>query len=303
MPVAPERAGPLGNRRTRRALERLGRRAAARLAALGALSRLGAPAARSLLSEVGAVGREIPVGPAMVRPGMTTPARPGVATTAAAVVAYAVAMAFVESAVVVYLQRALDIDPREMFPVRDRSAVGELAAIEVGREAATMVMLGAAGWLAGRSGLERLAWTAVAFGTWDIAYYAWLAAFIGWPTSLATWDLLFLIPVPWAGPVAAPVAVSVALVGFGLVAAARLRAGLPVRAGPAEFVAGIGGGALVVLSFCWNAPLLFAGGVPRDFPWPVFAAGMALAAWGASSAIARAPTAGSVTRTPAPPSL
>jgi hypothetical protein len=254
MPAAPERAGQPGNRWTRRALERLRRRAVPGLAA-------------------------------------TVVARPGVAATASTVVAYGVAMAFVESAVVVYLQRALGIDPRQMFPIRDRSAVGELAAIEVGREAATMVMLGAAGWLAGRSGLERLAWTAVAFGTWDIAYYAWLAAFIGWPASLATWDLLFLIPVPWAGPVAAPIAVSVALVGFGLAAAARLRAGLPVRAGPAEVAAGIGGGALVVLSFCWNAPLLFAGGVPRDFPWPVFAAGMALAAWGAATALNASPSA------------
>jgi len=206
-------------------------------------------------------------------------------TTAAVVIVYAVAMAFLESAVVVYLQRALGIDPRGLFPVRDPALTGDLALIEVGREAATLVMLGAVGWLAGRSGLERLAWTAVAFGTWDILYYAWLWVFIGWPPSLATWDLLFLIPVPWAGPAWAPVAVSVALVGFGLVAAARLRAGHPVRAGRAQVAAGIGGGAIVVLAFCWNATLLLDGGVPTDFPWPVFAAGMALAAWGAITAL------------------
>jgi hypothetical protein len=81
------------------------------------------------------------------------------------------------------------------------------------------------------------------------------------------------------------VAVSVALVGFGLAAAARLRAGRPVRAGRAQVAAGVGGGVIVVLAFCWNAPLLLAGGVPTDFPWPVFAAGMALAAWGAVTAI------------------
>jgi hypothetical protein len=109
--------------------------------------------------------------------------------------------------------------------------------------------------------------------------------FIGWPSSLATWDLLFMIPVPWAGPVWAPVAVSVALIGFGLAAAARLRAGHPVRVGRAQVAAGIGGGAIVVVAFCWNAPLLLDGGVPTDFPWPVFAAGMALAAWGAITAI------------------
>ena len=205
--------------------------------------------------------------------------------TATAVVAFGVAMAFLESAVVVYLQRALGIDPRALFPLQDPAGMGDLAAIEVGREAATLLMLAAVGWLAGRSALERLAWTAVAFGTWDILYYAWLAVFIGWPSSLGTWDLLFLIPVPWAGPVAAPVAVSVALVGFGLAAAARLRAGAPVRAGRAQVAAGILGGLVVILAFCWNAPLLLDGGIPTDFPWPVFAAGMALAAWGAATAI------------------
>jgi hypothetical protein len=152
----------------------------------------------------------------------------GFRATGAVVVAFAVAMAFLESAVVVYLQRALGIDPRALFPVQDPAVMSDLAAIEVGREAATLVMLGTVGWLAGRSGLERLAWTAVAFGTWDILYYAWLWVFVGWPPSLGTWDLLFLIPVPWAGPVWAPVVVSLALVGFGLAAARQLRAGRPV---------------------------------------------------------------------------
>jgi len=208
---------------------------------------------------------------------------------AAAVVAYAVAMAFLESAVVVYLQRALGIDPRALFPVRDPALTGDLALIEVGREAATLVMLVAVGWLAGRSGLERLAWTAVAFGTWDILYYAWLWAFIGWPPSLGTWDLLFLIPVPWAGPVWAPAAISLALVGFGLAAARRLRTGGSVRASLAHVAAGVAGGLLVIVSFCWNAPLVLDGGTPTDFPWPVFAVGLALAAWGATMAL-RPPT-------------
>ena len=216
----------------------------------------------------------------------------GLVATAVVVIAFAVAMAYLESAVVVYLQRALGMETGVLFPLRDPAGVGDLAAIEVGREAATLAMLAAVGWLAGRSPLERLAWTAVAFGTWDILYYAWLWVFVGWPPSLATWDLLFLIPVPWAGPVWSPVAVSVALIGFGLAAAARLRAGRPVRAGPAQLAAGIGGGVIVVAAFCWNAPLLTEGGVPTDFPWPIFAAGMALAAWGAATALRPGPASG-----------
>ena len=217
------------------------------------------------------------------RPSPGAPAR--FRSVAAVVLLYAVAMAFLESAVVVYLQRALGIDPRALFLVRDPVLTGDLALIEVGREAATLVMLAAVGWLAGRGGLERLAWTAVAFGTWDILYYAWLWAFIGWPSSPGTWDLLFLIPVPWAGPIWAPVAISLALVGFGLAAARRIRVGRVVHAGRAQIAAGGAGGLIVVASFCWNAALVLDGGTPTDFPWPIFAAGLGLAAWGATTAI------------------
>jgi hypothetical protein len=43
------------------------------------------------------------------------------------------------------------------------------------------------------------------FGIWDLFYYVWLKVCLGWPSSLLTWDVLFLIPVPWVGPVLAPV--------------------------------------------------------------------------------------------------
>jgi hypothetical protein len=217
------------------------------------------------------------------RPG--PPGGPQFSAVAIVVAAYAVAMAFLESAVVVYLQRALGIDPQALFPVQEPTLVGDLALIEVGREAATLVMLGMVGWLAGRSGLERLAWTAVAFGTWDILYYGWLWVFIGWPPSFGTWDLLFLIPVPWTGPVWAPMAVSLALVGFGLGAAHRLRAGSPVRAGRAQVAAGVAGGVVGIVAFCWNAQVVLDGGIPTGFPWPVFAVGLGLAGWGAMTAL------------------
>jgi hypothetical protein len=225
----------------------------------------------------------VPRNPVRDRPA--SPFRAAVAV----MLAYAVAMAFLEAAVVVYLQRALGIDPQALFPVRQPAVVGDLAAIEVGREAATLVMLGAVGWLAGRSGLERLAWTAVAFGTWDIFYYAWLWTFIGWPSSPGTWDVLFLIPVPWTAPVWAPGAVSFALVGFGLATARRIRGGIPVRAGRAQVTAGLAGGLVVILSFTLDAPRIVAGGIPDTFAWPIFVAGLALAAWGATAALLSPP--------------
>jgi hypothetical protein len=146
-------------------------------------------------------------------------------------------------------------------------------------------MLSAIGCLAGRGWVDRLAWTAVAFGVWDLFYYAWLWVFIGWPHSPATWDVLFLIPVPWAGPVWAPVAVSGALVGFGLAAAHQVPAGRMPRVGLRRGVGAIAGGLLVVGSFVANAPALLSGGLPGWFPWPVFVGGMVLGIWAALSSL------------------
>jgi hypothetical protein len=206
-------------------------------------------------------------------------------TLAVTVVIFAVAMAYVESASVVYLQRALSISPDRLFPLRGPDVLGSLAAIEVGRELATLVMLASIGCLVGRSWLDRLAWTAVAFGVWDIAYYGWLWIFIGWPHSPGTWDVLFLIPVPWAGPVWAPVVVSLALVGFGLAAAYSNRVGRPARVGRGRIAVALAGGLLVVLSFTLDAAALMDGNTPGWYPWPVFAAGMALAGGAASTAL------------------
>ncbi len=210
-------------------------------------------------------------------------------TTAAAVLAYAVAMAYLEAAVVVYLTLALGGRVGELFPLRPAFEAGDLVAIEVGREAATLVMIAAAGLLAGRTRLERLAWAAVVFGTWDIGYYAWLNVFSGWPPTLDTVDLLFLIPVPWVGPVWSPVAVSAALVGVGLVVARMTRSGRTVALSGRHWAAGLGGGLLVILSYTLNAGSVIDGGLPGPYPWPVFAAGMLLALAAAAHALRGAP--------------
>lgn len=204
---------------------------------------------------------------------------------AISVVVFATAMAYMESAVVVYLQRALGITPDRLFPLQNGDIVGNLAAIEVGREFATLIMLAAIGWMLGRSWVDRLAWTSVAFGIWDIGYYFWLWIFIGWPHSPATWDVLFLIPVPWAGPVWAPIVVSAALIGFGLAAARRAGQGRPPQVRWIYTAGAIGGGAVVVTSFAANAPALLAGEMPGWFPWPVFVAGMAVSCWAAVAAL------------------
>jgi hypothetical protein len=213
-------------------------------------------------------------------------------STAVAVLAYGVAMGYLEAAVVVYLGAALGLAPATLVPVQVPATFGTFAAVEVARELATIVMIAAVGWLAGRTRLERLAWTAVVFGTWDIVYYAGLWLVIGWPPSLATWDVLFLLPVPWVGPVWAPIVVSGALVGFGLAAARRLRAGRPIVIGPVGALAALAGGGLVVLSFILDANRVLTGDTSPWTGWPIFGAGMALATAAALAALGWRPRPG-----------
>jgi len=204
---------------------------------------------------------------------MTGASRSGFFGTAAAALAFGAAFGYVESAVVVYLRAALGVVPGAVM-AHEPGTFGTFEAVEIARELATLVMITAVGGLAGRSGLERLAWAAVVFGTWDIVYYAGLRLTIGWPPSLETWDVLFLVPAPWVGPVWAPLIVSLALVAVGLAAARRLRAGLRIAVDTWRAVAALAGGGLVILSFLLQPNPDLAGPWTA---WPVFWLGMALA--------------------------
>ena len=198
---------------------------------------------------------------------------------------YAIAMAYLESAVVVYLQRALSMTPSTLFPLRDQATLGGLGSIEVGREVATIAMLVTFGWLIGHSSLERLAWISVAFGIWDIGYYFWLWAFIGWPTSFGSTDLLFLIPVPWVAPVWAPMLVSIALIFFGLIVAQRIRRGETLVLKIEHWLPLIAGGLVVIVSFTLDARHIRNGGMPSPFAWPTFILGMVVACLGMGASL------------------
>ena len=129
------------------------------------------------------------------------------------VVVFAVAMAWVESAVVFYLRTMIDrIEPYQPNPL---PVIGKLGPAELVREAATLVMLLTVGMLAGRTWRSRLGYAAIAFGVWDIFYYLFLRKMCGWPHSLLDWDILFLLPLPWWGPVLAPVLISLLMIAWG----------------------------------------------------------------------------------------
>lgn len=133
------------------------------------------------------------------------------------VLTYAIAMAWVESAVVVYLRTLIGrVTPYQADPLPVSVGLGW---IEVGREIATLVMLFTVGWLAGRTWRSRSGYSLIAFGTWDIFYYIFLVPMSGWPQSLLDWDVLFLVPLPWWGPVLSPVLISLLLISGGMLVA------------------------------------------------------------------------------------
>jgi hypothetical protein len=187
---------------------------------------------------------------------------------------YAVAMAYVESAVVVYL-RALYYPQGFDFPLALMPP--GMAAIEIGREAATLIMLLGVAALAGADRWEWFLAFCLSFGVWDLSYYAWLWIFIRWPPSLLTWDVLFLIPVPWIGPVLAPVLVSGALV-TGSLLLLRLKAqGLRLAFSAPLWTLAITGGLLVVVSFVLDFTSVLRQTMPPPFHWGMFTIGVGLA--------------------------
>jgi hypothetical protein len=150
--------------------------------------------------------------------------------------------------------------------------------VEIGREAATMLMLAAIALAVASNARQWTAAFAIAFGVWDIVFYACLKLLLGWPASLFTWDILFLIPVPWVGPVIAPVLVSLAMIVGGIWFLWREVAGRPVEIGLRNAVGVLLGALVIVLSFTLDYRNIMAGGMPNPFHWGVFGLGMGIGA-------------------------
>ena len=126
---------------------------------------------------------------------------------------FSIAMGMLESAVVVYL-RELYYPEGFAFPLKMMSST--LILTEILREVATLIMLIAIGVLAGRTKTEKFGYFIYSFAIWDIFYYVFLKLLLNWPESLLTWDVLFLLPTTWVGPVIAPLLLSVAMIALTL---------------------------------------------------------------------------------------
>ena len=155
---------------------------------------------------------------------------PSVAARFGVVMLYAAAMGWLEAVVVVYIRALLGIAQTETIPPAEEvyariASLPWLMPTEQGREVATILMLGAVGWLAAGTLRGRLGAFIAAFGAWDIVYYIGLYAYLRWPPSLATMDMLFLIPPHpwWYQPVWLPVSIATLMVIGG---GALMRQGL-----------------------------------------------------------------------------
>jgi hypothetical protein len=205
---------------------------------------------------------------------------------------FAIAMGFMESAVVIYLREILYPAGFDfpLTPISPRLAVTELF-----RELATLIMLLGAGVLAGKTSSTRFAWFLYAFGIWDLFFYLFLKLILDWPASFLTWDVLFLIPVTWTGPVLSPVIVSCLMILLALVivnnTSVNQRYGLRLL----DWLVLVTGAVIVFLSFVWdyssfilqhykpsdlwsmpdNKALfdLALKYIPAQFPWILFSAG------------------------------
>jgi hypothetical protein len=138
---------------------------------------------------------------------------PSIRTTWISLTLFAIAMGLLESIVVIYL-RELYYPEGFAFPLKAMKP--GLVSTELFRELATLVMLVTIGILVGKNKTTRFAWFIYAFAIWDLFYYIFLKLLIHWPDSLFTWDILFLIPVTWVGPVLGPVINSLVMILLAL---------------------------------------------------------------------------------------
>jgi hypothetical protein len=186
---------------------------------------------------------------------------------------FALAMAYMESAIVVYL-REFYYPGGGFFPLKNIPV--HILLTETGREAATIVILFIFAKILANNGRETFAYFSFNFAIWDICYYIWLKILLDWPASLVDWDILFLIPIPWVGPVLAPVIVSTVLI---LSAYLILRLEVwekPLILTKTDWLLEILSGMIIISSFLTPMDQMTAKIYPGTYSWWLFFCGLFL---------------------------
>lgn len=163
---------------------------------------------------------------------------------------FSVAMAYLEAAIVVYL-RMLFYPEGFQFPLKIMPT--STFFIEFGREFATLVMLVVIGYLSGKTRIERFFYFIFCFGIWDIFYYVWLKVLLNWPASIYQDDILFLIPIPWIGPVLAPIIVSLTMIIASILSISLQEKVGDLKVEKQHLLLTILGCISILISFFWNA--------------------------------------------------
>ena len=176
---------------------------------------------------------------------------------------FAIAMGILEAIVVVYIRKLYHPTGFD-FPLKATSP--ELVHTELIREITTIIMLVMIALIAGKDFLQKFSYFIYCFGVWDIFYYAGLKLFLNWPPSFFTWDVLFLIPVPWIGPVIAPIICSLTMVLLALCVVYLQEKGYNVRLKFSGWALIIVGAATIFSSFIWDyTSIIISGGFLYDY--------------------------------------
>ncbi len=186
------------------------------------------------------------------------------------VIIFGIAMAFAESAVVVYL-RAIFYPEGFVFPLK--AFTDNKILVEVMREVATIFMLLPVSYLAGKKYWERFAYFLLAFGIWDIFYYIWLKVILDWPSSLFEWDILFLIPLPWIGPVIAPVSIAILMIVFGVLIIKSFQDDYDFTPTTLSRVLALAGVAVVLYSFVYDTGATLEQQMPKPYRYELLIVG------------------------------
>jgi hypothetical protein len=189
------------------------------------------------------------------------------------VLLFTAAFAYIESAVVIYL-RNIYYPEGFHFPLKRHYDLN--LTVEVIREFATLVIMFTTGALLSRKFWEGFAYFILVFGVWDIFFYIWLKLAIGWPDSFFTFDVLFLIPVPWIAPVLAPLLISVVMIAIGGDMAHKFAKGFSLRPKLVHWLIVLAGSALILYSFTSDVDAGFHEKYPLPYNWVLLAAGLML---------------------------
>ncbi len=176
---------------------------------------------------------------------------------------FAIAMGILEAIVVVYIRKLYHPTGFD-FPLKATSP--ELIHTELIREITTIIMLVMIAVIAGKNFLQKFSYFIYCFGVWDIFYYVGLKLFLNWPPSFLTWDVLFLIPVPWIGPVLAPIICSLTMILLATCIIYLQGRGYDVRLKFSSWALIIIGAVMILSSFIWDfAGIIIGRGFLSEF--------------------------------------